>query len=855
MMDWLGDLLGIEGLKSVASFQVRYAASWAHGRPALVLFCCLAAAALSAVFYIRYQGLRGKKVSIPMAAFRGIVLALLVWILSQPEAVLELRHTPRPLLVVLFDGTDSMNMRDKLPSESQAALREVLGEDTPEFSDDMAKTATRQDLVRATVRSDRIGWLTTLSKKFRLRGYVLDPKHARGSDVRWDQVREIPMPQAGSDDIDAASVARQLAGCEAKVTAIGAGLDDLRLHSRSHLLAGVVIISDFGQNRGQPAMRAAMRFKAPIYTVGVGPTDATDLAVNIQAPLVLKKGEKVGITVELHQNGLNGRTVEVELLTKPMGTIGAAAGDERFERAAPVKSVLLDAKTVRTTVTYVPPVTGRFTLKAHVEPLVEEIMPGNNSAERDVTIRDESLKLLFVEYEPTWEWRFIKEVFYRDPMIGRDGFRTYLGSADFSVRQSNDVFVERLVRSREEFFSYDVIVLSDVPESMLASDPQAKLNFQNMLAEYVSEFGGGLIVLAGPRFGPKALLGTKIADMLPVVIDENLRRRDGQFNLALTPQAEQYDFMRLADNDYENTQGWNNLRKLQWYQPSVRPHPLATVLASHPVHRCVDGKTPQPLIAIRRFGKGEVVYFAFNETWRLRKLYGEKHYSNLWRQLIYRMGLSRALGSQKRFRVETDRPRYQAGQKVRITVEAYDSAYTPLRPGITSLQATLLAPQALGVSKRLETELTIPRSGAPKREDKQPGAAEPGAAEPGQPQPRGSVIFETSMPVFTTGDHSLRVKDPITMEEVETTFKVAPTTAERRSVVRDVALQHALARYTGGKPYELHEIGDMAEAIKERPVEEISHRRLPLWNTWLVLVLTLVLMLGEWLTRKLLNLQ
>ena len=57
------------------------------------------------------------------------------------------------------------------------------------------------------------------------------------------------------------------------------------------------------------------------------------------------------------------------------------------------------------------------------------------------------------------------------------------------------------------------------------------------------------------------------------------------------------------------------------------------------------------------------------------------------------------------------------------------------------------------------------------------------------------------------------------------------TTAEGRSVVRDVALQHALARHTGGKPYEPHEIGNMAEYIEKRPVEEISHRRFPLWNT------------------------
>jgi hypothetical protein len=53
----------------------------------------------------------------------------------------------------------------------------------------------------------------------------------------------------------------------------------------------------------------------------------------------------------------------------------------------------------------------------------------------------------------------------------------------------------------------------------------------------------------------------------------------------------------------------------------------------------------------------------------------------------------------------------------------------------------------------------------------------------------------------------------------------------------------------------LHEVASLADDIKDRSVEDTSKRRLPLWNTWLVLVLGLTLMLGEWLTRKLLNLQ
>ncbi len=811
MTDWIGKLLGIEGLESVVDFHPRFAAPWAHNRPALVLFACVALAAVSVVFYVWYQGLQKKRVSIPMAIFRAVLLALLVCILAEPQIAMAIKHSPRPLLLMLFDGTDSMNMRDNLSEESQEAIRKTLGAETPPFPQD--KHPTRQDLVRATIRSNKLNLLATLAKRFRLRGYVLDQP---------DQVREILMPQEGSDRVDAASVAKQLANTKANVTALGAALDDLSRRSRSHLLAGVVVVSDFDQNRGQPALHAAKRLKVPLYTVGLGPREAKDISVSLQSPLVLKKGEKTGITVLLRQSGLDGRDAEIELRTRRLGTIEGAGEGQQFERVAPIKTVQLDGRTITASIEYQPQATGRFTLEARVQPLDGEVLQENNSAQREVTIRDESLKLLFVEFEPTWEWRFIKEVFHRHPLIGREGFRTYLDSADFTVRRTNDLFIETLVRSREEFFSYDVIFLSDVPTRTLSP------HFQDMLQEYVSRFGGGLVVLAGPRFGPTALLNTKIADMLPVVTGPGTRRRNDEFTLRLTPQANDYDFMSLGQSEHESLRAWANLKKLQWYQPSLRPHPLATVLADHPMDRCVDGKTPQPLIAIRRYGKGEVVYFAFNETWRLRRLYAEKYYSQLWGQLIYRMGLSRALGSQKRFRVETDRHVYQAGQKVHITVEAYDKNYEPL--AVTSLPARLLAQQAPGDSKISQMKLNIPMS-------------------------RDKVIFETSVPILSTGLHRLLVKDPITLEEVETTFKVAPTTAEGRSAVRNVALQGALAEHTGGRVYELHEIGKLATDIKDRSIEEFSERRLALWNTWWVLLVAVGLMLGEWLTRKLLNLQ
>jgi len=811
----LGKLLGIERLESVTEWNIQFAAPWAHQRPALVLFACLAMAVLSTVFYFKYQGVKGRKASVAMAVLRAILLSLLVWILAEPEVEMKTRQTPRPLLLMLFDGTDSMNMKDAVSDDMQTSLKTALGSETPNF-DDPADPPSRKDLLQAALRSKKLGWLDKLNKKYRLRGYMLD---------KDDHVTEIQIPKLESGEIDVDAVAAKLDGAKANVTALGTGLDDLRRRSRSHLLAGVVVVSDFDQNRGQPPLGAARRLKAPVYTVGVGPIEATNLSMSLQAPMVLKKGEKTTVKAILSQSGLNGRDVEVELLARRLGTLEGSVEGEQFEIVASSKVVRLDSEKVTAEISYEPRGTGRFTLQARVKPLDGEVLHEDNSDQRDVMIRDESLKLLFVEHEPTWEWRFMKEVFHRHPMIGREGFRTYLDSADFSVRRGNALFIETLVRSREEFFSYDIIFISDVPGRTLSP------RFQEMLKEYVAKFGGGLVFLAGPRNGPAALLDTKIADMLPVVPGPGIRVRHGQFNLALTPKAEQYDFMRLGENDFENAEAWSSFRKLQWYQPGLRPHSLATVLAEHPRDRCVDGMTPQPLIAVRRYGKGEVVYFAFNETWRLRRLYGEKYYSQFWGQLIYRMGLSRALGSQKRFRVETDRSVYQAGQKVRVTVEAYSRNYEPLSDIPTGgLQARLIAQQTSGGTTPTQTAISIPLS-------------------------RDDVIYETSVPVFTSGLHRLLVKDPVTLDEVETTFKVSPTTAEGRSAVRDVTEQKDLADKTGGKSYELHEVGSLVDDVKERTVEEYSNLRLPLWNTWLVLLAGLTLMLGEWLTRKLMNLQ
>jgi len=701
------------------------------------------------------------------------------------------------------------------------------------------RDASRSELLRRMLAEDTTGIWARLGERFRLRWYLMD---------RADQVRplEVDSPAPGNAPgiipgiipeahgvtpwasipavagPAAAQIAKQMQAT-GPVTAIGAALNDLARRHQGQPVAGVVMFSDFDNNAGPDPGAAAKTLGAPLFTVGLGPTQAVDLSVSMQAPLIVKKGERVAVAVTLRQTGLTGRHTSVQLLARRLGTVGAAGPQNLAAPVGPPYTAKLDREPITFTLPFVPDAAGPFVLQVKAAPFEDEVLEENNLAEREITVQDESLRVLFVEYEPTWEWRFIKEVFHRDPLVGMQGFRTFLRSADFQVRGSNPMFLETLVRPRSEFFANDVIFLSDVPADMLSE------HFQDLLREYVGNFGGGLVVIAGPRFGPQALAHTRLAEMLPVIPDSGAVLRDAKpFALQLTPQAAQYDFMRLGEDAAENRRAWGNLAKLPWYQPVIRPHPLATVLAQHPTDKCVDGLTPQPLIAVRRYGKGEVIYLAFNETWRLRRLYGEKYYRQFWGQMMYHLGLSRALGAQKRFLVNTDRRVYQAGDRVRLTVEAYNHDFEPL--GVPALAARILAPAPTSEAQAAARELSVPLA-------------------------RGENIYEASVPIFTEGTHRVLVRDPVSRQEVEVNFKVAPVTVERRSAVRNAALQQTLAVTTGGQALELAQVERLEQLLKESRITlPVEHETRPLWCTWLCLVLVLVLMFSEWTLRKIMDL-
>jgi hypothetical protein len=824
----LGLLLGLEGAQRIEDYNVSLGASWAQESPGWLFFGFLGLTALAAAFYARYQRQRHPAARTVLAVLRSTALCLLLLVLAQPILSVWVSGQQRPALCVLIDGTESMDQRDAYSDAERDKLDKAVGLGNKNEKDSSAaktERRSRMEYIQALLQKDDGSLLKQLSKRFRPRFFLFEG---------LEGVRAIELPGEGRRKEDVDKLLGQLT-VKGQVTALGAAIDDLSRREDTKNLAGLVIFSDFESNAGTSPQAAARAMKVPFYAVGVGAASAPDVSVTVQAePLYVKKDEDATIKVVVRQQGLDGQgqVVSVRLWAE---RLDLKEGETSDRVRIGEKPVTLGGPLQVVDFPYHPVKAGRYNLIAETDVLPSEINEANNHDQRELTVLEDFLRLMYVEYEPTWEWRFIKEVFHRDKLVGVQGFRTYLRSSDLRVRQTNELFLPTMSPARSEFFANDVIFLGDMPASVLNASPR----FCQMVEEFVRDFRGGLVVIAGPRFGPGQLADTPLAKLLPVVVSPGARISDRAFfRLTLNRNAEDYPFMQLAgeknNTPQENQKTWDNLGPLQWYYPVERLSEFSRALAEHPTEMCADGKTRQPLIAIRPYGTGEVVYVGFNELWRMRRMYGEKHYRAFWAQLIHRLALRHALGSQKRFLVKTDRTEaYRPHQEVLLTVEAYDEEFHPLTEarlrdkGLDKLEAKWILPGG----KEQPLNVTQVKDGH----------------------------FEVRFRVLEPGEHRIRVTDPLAKEKqrqtVELIIQVADLKVEKQRPFRNLALQEQLAAaQPGGKMCDLTNVVQALEELSLHAKTESKPKVIPLWDTWLTFGLLVFLLLLEWLLRKRVNL-
>ena len=108
----------------------------------------------------------------------------------------------------------------------------------------------------------------------------------------------------------------------------------------------------------------------------------------------------------------------------------------------------------------------------------------NNTISKTIRVLDEKIRLLYLEYLPRWEYRYLKNSLTRDETMET---QCWLYSADPEFIQESSKSVPPLARpprDRSELFGYHVVVLGDVPESELGPE------LTELLKDFVDEGRG-----------------------------------------------------------------------------------------------------------------------------------------------------------------------------------------------------------------------------------------------------------------------------------------------------------------------------------------------------------------------------
>ena len=258
-----------------------------------------------------------------------------------------------------------------------------------------------------------------------------------------------------------------------------------------------------------------------------------------------------------------------------------------------------------------------------------------------VRVADRKVKMLYVESNPRWEFKFMLQAFKRDRRVDP----TFI---DHQRRPQGDG-VGRPVPRRTSRTSARTCSPTTCSSSATWTPTTSPAEQRNWIKDFVTE-GGGLVVIAGRLHAPATWLGTPLADVLPVEVPSvkfpiDDARRPTEFKPVLSDLGK-----RSADPEHgrrpdsSSSEAWEEFPGFYWHYPVTKLRPAAVSLLDHPREKIVDDK-PMPLLAMHYYGKGLVLFSAVEETWRWRFNEADKYFARYWGQVVYAIGLPHTLGS------------------------------------------------------------------------------------------------------------------------------------------------------------------------------------------------------------------
>lgn len=719
----------------------------------------LGAVALAATPYLRLTGADvGRWQRLAMGASRFVVLALLVYCVSRPMLVIATVVPQQNFVGIVVDDSRSMGIADVGRARSAEALA-LVGSGAP--------------IVRQ------------LAERFQLRYYRFGESADRVSapeDLRFDQPR----------------------------TDLGGALDRARRDLASVPLAGLVVLTDGADNAGAGLDERLLELSAanvPVYTVGLGrerlPKDIELSRVDV--PRSVLAGSSVAADVTVTQWGYAGRSVTLNV------------EDEGRIIASRAVTLPRDGEPITTRVHFTAGMPGARQVRLTIPPPTDDLVPRNNTTDALVHVTRNRERILYFEGEPRFEIKFLRHALAADDNLE---VVTLLRTAEdkflrLGVRDSTEL-LGGFPTTRQDLFQYRGIILGSVEASFFTHDQL------QMLADFVSQRGGGLLVLGGRHaFGEGGYGATPLATALPVVLPEGAPRDTSrvvaEMEPELTPFGRAHPALQLASEPEASGDRWATLPALSTLNHIERVKAGASTLLMG--ERVGGGRLV--MLAFHRFGRGKVIAFPVQDTW-IWQMHAEipledQTHETLWRQLL-RWVVS---GVPDPVDASMAADRTEVGRGVELNARVVDSDFLELNGA--QVTATVTAPS--GEERFVPLEWTVERNGEYR--------ATVTPTEPG--------LHEVQV--------SARQRDE-TLGVSTTYLQAGDVGAEYFGVGMRRPLLERVANQTGGRFYTPSTIGTLPEDVSFTESGATVREERSLWDMPIVFLLVVGLVSAEWIFRR-----
>ncbi len=781
------------------------------------LWLVLAAlAAAAALLYLSYRpNSLSKSGRIWAFALKWAGVALISLCLLDPHWV-HLRARPGAnYFGVVADTSASLSVRDRGSQTSRAAL------------------------LQSALTSSSVRWPGVLEKDFQVRRYGID-----------SQLREL----AGFEGLKA----------EGESSSLLTGLRELGERFRGRPLAGILLFTD-GNATDLALGLKSIAGLPPIYPVLLG-SDQPPLDVAVKAVSVREtefEDAPVTVQAEVMAVGYGGREIVAQLWE--IGGNATGKAEKMIEQLTQVAGASEAPLAFR--FQFKPRQNGLsfYRVKALSKQAVGSSSPETGSDEATLVNNErivpvyrssENYRVLYVSGRPNWEYKFLRRALKEDEQVtmaalmrvakrepkfdfkGRAGersnplFRGFGGVEDETQRYDQPVIIRLDTRDEnelrggfpktaEELFPYHAVIVDDLESEFFTQEQM------NLLVRFVSERGGGFVMLGGQEsFREGKYSRTPLAGLLPVYLEESsgapgdagVPSTGEEYKWELSREGWLQPWMRLREmepGERDRIEGMPPFRVLN----TVRGlKPGASVMA----HVKSNGRL-LPALAVQRYGHGRAASMMIGDLWRwgMRDEQSRQDMEKVWRQLVRWL----VADTLKQVDVSVVPKPGDASRSVDLMVRARKPDFEAMEDAHVSITV-----QRVG-SSEVETAAVTTDASAEETGSYQGNfwSAKPGA-------------FSAKTTVTDGLGKAVGVAEVGWVSE--------PAADEFASVRPNVGLLQDLAKATGGRMVKLDELEAFAPTLATRssPIQESSSY--PIWHRSIWLLLAIACFGIEWGIRR-----